>query len=136
MVITSLPVIKNLGFHKFSNDWNKAYFECLEFWQDKDTGYWGPWFKKGNKIIKMPELSTTFHIIRLYYDKNTLRLKDERFDLMYKKKIIETTWRLKNRDYPYGWLEKGYWSTHHNFDIAEIFLYLFDELSNKEKKEV
>jgi hypothetical protein len=136
MVITSLPIIKDLGFHNFSKDWDKNYFQCIEYWQDNKTGYWGPWVKKGNKIIKKPELSTTFHILRLYYDKNNLKLKNKKFDLKYKKKIIKTTWELKNKNYPYGWLEKGYWSTHHNFDVAEIFLYLFDNLSEKEKVKV
>ncbi len=136
LAITALLTIKELGFHKFSKDWDKAYFESLEYWQDNETGYWGPWFKKDNRIIKKPELSTTFHIIRLYYDKNTLELKNKDFDLKYKRRIIETTWKLKNKNYPYGWLEKGHWSTHHTGDIITIFLYLFDELSDQEKYKI
>ena len=136
LAITGLPTIKYLGFHKFSNDWEKAYYECLEMWQDPKTGYWGPWIKKGKKIVKLPELSTTFHILRIYYNKKTLELNNPKYDLKHKKKLIQTTWDIKNKNYPYGWLEKGNWSTHHNFDVAEIFLYLFKEMNSKQIENV
>jgi len=136
LAITGLPTIKDLGFYKFSRDWEKAYYECLEMWQDPKTGYWGPWIKKGNKILKLPELSTTFHILRIYFNKKTLELNNPKYDLKHKNKLIQTTWDIKNKNYPYGWLEKRNWSTHHNFDVAEIFLYLFKEMNSKQKEDV
>lgn len=136
LAITGLPTIKELGFCQFSKDWDDAFFYCLEMWQDPKTGYWGPWIKKGSKITKLPELSNTFHIIRVYYDKETLRLNNPRYDLKHKDKIIETTWKIKNKNYPFGWLENSHWSTHHNFDVAEIFLYLFDGMYLKQKEKV
>jgi len=136
LAITGLPTIKDLDFHPFSKDWERAYFECIEMWQDPKTGYWGPWIKKGKKIVKLPELSTTFHILRIYYNKETLQLNNPKYDLKHKRKLIKTTWEIKNRNYPYGWLEKGNWSTHHNFDVAEIFLYLFKLMDKKGKQKV
>ena len=136
MLITSLPTIKSMGFHRFSKDWDDAFYECLDMWQDKKTGYWGPWFLDGRRIIKKPELSTTFHIIRLYIDKKTLKIKDKKHPLKLKKRIYETTWKLKNKNYPYGWLEKGRWSSHHNWDVAWIFLALFKDLSLDQKYDI
>lgn len=136
LVITGLPSIKKTGFHKFSKDWDDAFYECIEMWQDPKTGYWGPWTKENGKIIKWPQLSITFHMIRIYYDKNTLKLNDPRHDLKHKRKIIQTTWKIKNKYFPYGWLDWGAWSTHHNFDVAEIFLYLFNKMRKEEKEKV
>ena len=136
LAITGLPTVKSYGFHKFSKDWDDAYFSCIEMWQDPKTGYWGPWIKKNKQILKKPELSTTFHILRIYYDKKTLQLKNPNYDLKYKRKLIETTWTIKNKNYPYGWLQKRHWSTHHNFDVAEIFLYLFSNMRKNEKEKV
>ncbi len=133
LVITRLPTIKSYGFHKFGEEWDDVYFECIEMWQDPKTGYWGPWIKKGNKINKKPELSITFHIIRIYYDKKTHQPINKNRKPRYAKKIVETTWNLKNKNFPYGWLEKRNWSTHHNYDVATI-LSIFDKDSSKTKK--
>ncbi|MAG20318.1 hypothetical protein CL618_02695 [archaeon] len=133
LAITGLPNIKKRNFHKFSKEWDKAFYECLELWQDPKTGYWGPWVKKGNKIIKYRGLSTTFHMIGLYFNKKTFKLNNPKYEMKHKKRLIETTWKIKNKDYPWGWLEKGKWSTHHNFDVAEIFSRLLNVVKEKDK---
>ncbi len=136
LAITAIPRIKEMGFHEFSQDWDSAFFECLEYWQDPKTGYWGPWRQKGKTIEKLPSLSTTFHIMWIYFDKTTLSLKDPKYRLKHARKIWKTTWDIKNKDYPFGWLEKRCWSTHHNYDVAEIFLCLFNEMRYDERTEV
>ena len=67
LIFSSLPALKESGFHKFSNDWEDAYWKLIRIWQDKKTGYWGPWVKKRGKLRKLPSLSTTFHIIRMTF---------------------------------------------------------------------
>lgn len=137
----------NLGFvtlksfydqklHKFSKDWLSTYYECINIWQDPKTGYWGPWIKRLDKIKKLPELSITFHILEFFYDPETLALRNKKYYPKYKKKIIKTTWEISNKNYGYGWLERGYWSTHHNFDVAYIFVLLFDIMNQNEKNSV
>ncbi len=136
LAVTGLASIKRFGFYPFSKDWEKIYYNCLEMWQDSKTGYWGSWIKKKNIIKKLPELSTTFHILRLYYNKDTLKLRNPKYDMKHKRKMIETTWKIRNKNYPCGWLEKGHWSTHHNWDVTEILLYLFNEMNFTEKNKV
>lgn len=137
----------NLGFvtlksfydkklHPFSKDWLSTYYSCIDTWQDSRTGYWGPQIKKANITKKLPELSITFHILEFFYNPETLDLINKKYSPKYKKKIIETTWNIRNKNYGYGWLEGGKWSTHHNFDVAYIFVLLFDEMNLKEKNRV
>ena len=82
-----------------------------EHWQNQETGYWGAWYKQANgEIRKTSDLSVTFHIIS--YRHNDLKCIPE---------MIRTTLAFKDLEYPYGWLEEGKKSNHHNYAVARLF---------------
>lgn len=81
-----------------------------ETWQDPDTGYWGTWYRaEGGGLVKTADLSITFHIVS-FREGRVKRWP----------RIVETTLALKGREYPYGWLEDGQMSNHHNYDVARL----------------
>jgi hypothetical protein len=80
--------------------------------RDTDTGYWGEWYKTGDRITKANHLSITFHIISY--------LKGEISDWP---KVIDTTLAIKDKRYPNGWLTHGGYANHHNMDVVVIFRY-------------
>jgi len=80
--------------------------------RNPDTGYWGEWFKSGDRIIKTDRLSVTFHIISY--------LKGEITDWP---KVIDTTLAIKDKRYPNGWLTHSGYSNHHNMDVVVLFRY-------------
>lgn len=86
----------------------------LREWQNPKTGYWGAWYKDKKGITKTDDLSITYHIIAY--------LKRAGVEVKHWGKIFETTLRMKDEQYPCGWLEKGKkYSNHHNYDVAKIF---------------
>ncbi|MGD1019941.1 MAG: hypothetical protein ABSA12_11565 [Verrucomicrobiia bacterium] len=88
----------------------------LDFLMNKarntDTGYWGAWFKSGDRIIKTDRLSITFHIISY--------LKGDITDWP---KVIDTTLAIKDKRYPNGWLSHSGYANHHNMDVVVLFRY-------------
>jgi len=88
----------------------------LDFLMNKarnpETGYWGPWYRKGNQIEKTLGLSLTFHIISY--------LKGDITDWP---KVIDTTLAIKDKLYPHGWLTRHGYSNHHNMDVVVLFRY-------------
>lgn len=78
--------------------------------QDPDTGYWGTWYRaQDGKLVKTADLSITFHIVS-FREGQVKRWPQ----------IVKTTLTLKGREYPYGWLEDGQMSNHHNYDVARL----------------
>ena len=80
--------------------------------RNSETGYWGEWYKTGNRITKADHLSITFHIISY--------LKGEITDWP---KVIETTLAIKDKRYPNGWLSHSGYANHHNMDVVVLFRY-------------
>ena len=80
--------------------------------RDSETGYWGEWYKTGDRITKTDRLSITFHIISY--------LKGEITDWP---KVIETTLAIKDKRYPNGWLSHSGYANHHNMDVVVLFRY-------------
>ncbi|HXU79332.1 MAG TPA: hypothetical protein VN794_22320 [Methylomirabilota bacterium] len=79
-------------------------------WQDPVTGYFGGWYRLGDGTIrKTADLSVTFHIVSYRRD-NIKRLPE----------IARTTLAIKDREYPFGWLEEGRPSNHHNYDVVRL----------------
>jgi hypothetical protein len=88
----------------------------LDFLMNKarnpETGYWGEWYKTGDRITKTDQLSITFHIISY--------LKGAISDWT---KVIDTTLAIKDKRYPNGWLSRQGYSNHHNMDVVVLFRY-------------
>jgi hypothetical protein len=80
--------------------------------RNRDTGYWGEWYKTGERITKTDGLSLTFHIISY--------LKGEVSDWP---KVIDTTLAIKDKRYPNGWLSHRGYANHHNMDVVVLFRY-------------
>ena len=88
-----------------------------EHWQDSETGYWGAWYRDGDRLHKTQDLSITFHI--LSYRGGRVNLLD---------KIAATTFAIRNVKYPYGWDTGGDQNNHHAYDVARIINLTRDHL--------
>ena len=78
-------------------------------WQNTDTGYWGTWYKIGDKIEKTNDLSITFHVVS-YRQDNPPR----------QQKIADTTFSIRHKKYPYGWRDRGRQNNHHAYDVVRL----------------
>ena len=78
-------------------------------WQKPGTGFWGAWYRSGERLVKTDDLSITFHIVR--YRKGQVEHWTE---------IIETTLAMKRGEYPFGWLEDGERNTHNLYDAVAL----------------
>lgn len=80
-------------------------------WQDPESGYWGTWYRAADgSIVRTADLSHTFHVVSF---------RDGRVE--HWPAILNATLALKGREYPYGWLEDGAMSNHHNYDVVRLF---------------
>jgi hypothetical protein len=101
-----------------------VYRDFLRRWQDPQTGYWGAWYRSRGRIYKTVDLSITYHTI-VY-----LRGK-----VPYWPQIIDTTLRIRNDPYPYGWLHDGHLNNHNNYDVARILKYGWSHMSAAQKQQ-
>jgi hypothetical protein len=76
--------------------------QFLDAWQDPVTGYWGAWYRVGDRLYRTTDLSITFHLISYLQG-----------DVQHWPQIIETTFNIANEPYPYGW-RYGLSSNNHN----------------------
>lgn len=82
-------------------------------WQDPKTGFWGCWYRmKDGSIRKTADMSATFHIV--HYRDGKVKHWPE---------IIATTMAMKDLEWPYGRLQEGRMSDHHNYDVVTLFHY-------------
>jgi hypothetical protein len=80
-------------------------------WQDPESGYWGTWYRAaGGEIVRTADLSQTFHLASFRGGR-----------IEHWPAILRTTLAFKDREYPYGWLEDGAMSNHHNYDVVLLF---------------
>jgi hypothetical protein len=94
-------------------------------WQDPRTGFWGTWYRgPDGSIIKTADLSMTFHIVNF-----------RRGDVKHWPEIIRTTLAMKDAEYPYGWLEEGKMSNHHNYDVVTL-LHLGWTFADEDQKQI
>ena len=87
-----------------------SYRRFLDDTQDPISGYWGPWITTNGEVIRASDLSLTFHAIS-YRDGK----------VNYWPKIIETTFAIRDLPYPFGWMHRGHFNNHNNYDVAKIF---------------
>lgn len=91
-------------------------------WQDSATGYWGAWYKVGDRLIKTEDLSITFHIAS-YRDGKVDRLAE----------LVRTTNRIRERAYPYGWQDRGTQNCHHSYDVVRLVRFGWPLMNDKQK---
>jgi hypothetical protein len=87
----------------------QAFSDFFEDWQDPETGFWGPWYRAGYRVLKARDLSFTYHIIA--YRKGDVRRWD---------RILDTLIAIRDQEYPFGWLQQGRLTNHHAYDVARI----------------
>lgn len=108
----------------------ESYMDFLDQTQHPRTGYWGPWYVISGELIKMHDLSYTFHII--HFRKGEI----DRWD-----KVIDTTLEIGRLGltYPYGWRPaevKAKYSNHHNTDVATILQAGYKFAKAKQRREI
>ena len=94
-------------------------------WQDPVTGYWGTWYKTETGVVKTADLSITFHLVS-YRDGK----------VPHWPKILATTLAFKDEEYPYGWLEDGQMTNHHNYDVVTLFRLGWTHATEEQKTQI
>jgi hypothetical protein len=113
---------------EISDDLEIAYLDYLRQVQHPRTGYWGPWYQFDGRLYMLQDVSFTYHII-----------KYRAGEVENWPKIIDTTFRIKDYVYPYGWRPSDApgspkYADHHNYDIASIFQYGWPHMTRDQKK--
>jgi hypothetical protein len=80
-----------------------------EHWQDIETGYWGAMYREQGQLVRTADLSITFHIVS--YRDGQVPFWD---------RIVNTTFDIRERPYPYGWEDQGRQNTHHSYDVVRL----------------
>jgi len=92
-------------------------------WQDPVTGYFGGWYKtEKGEIRKSADISVTFHIASYRRD-----------NLKHIREMMRTTLAFKNQEYPFGWLEEGVPSNHHNYDVVRLCRIGWAEMDSEQR---
>ena len=94
-------------------------------WQDPATGYWGTWYKAKAGVVKTADLSITFHLVNFRDGK-----------VRHWPQILATTLAFKDQEYPYGWLEDGRMSNHHNYDVVTLFRLGWPHATDQHKAQI
>ena len=104
----------------------KAFLTYLdEKWQDPKTGYWGTWYRTKDGLVKTTDLSITFHLAK-YRGGKVNRWPE----------ILRTTLAFKDHEYPFGWLEDGQMTNHHNYDVAALFRMGWPHADARQKQDI
>ena len=98
------------------------YEDFIRRWQDSQTGYWGAWYRVNGRIYKTPDLSMTYHIIAY-----------RNGEVAYWPQIIDTTLRIKDDPYPFGWVHDGHFVNHNNYDVVRILKLGWPHMSPRQK---
>ena len=101
----------------------EAYRRFLDASQDPSTGYWGAWYRVGEKLYKSADLSLTFHMIS--YSNGKVRLWPQ---------IIDTTLAIKSLEYPYGWMKNGSYNHHNNYDVVKILRFGWPHMTEEQRE--
>ena len=101
-----------------------SYLDFLRQTQHPRTGYWGPWYRFGDRLYAVQDLSFTFHVIQ-YRSGNVENWPQ----------IIESTHKIKTLTYPAGWKPRkgGPFNDHNNYDVAAIFAYGWPHMTGDQK---
>jgi hypothetical protein len=100
-----------------------AYRRFVEISQDHSTGYWGAWYRVGDRLYRSADLSITFHSISYLQGK-----------VSNWPQIIDTTLAIKSFEYPYGWMKNGSYAHHNNYDVVKIFRYAWPNMTAEQRE--
>ncbi|WP_144241001.1 hypothetical protein [Fimbriimonas ginsengisoli] len=103
---------------KTIHDW------VVNTWQDPQTGFFGAWYKTPTGLRKTADLSCTFHVAH-YLDGKIGRWPQ----------IVRTVLAMKDLEFPYGWLQEGKMSNHHDLDIVKLFRYGWPFMDARQKEQ-
>ncbi len=98
------------AIYRFHPSLKAIVWAFLRRWQDPETGFFGAWYRDGDRLIKTVDLSMTFHMAS--YTKGAIG---------HWPALIDTLLRIKDRRYPNGWLDEDGMSNHHNYDVVRLF---------------
>jgi hypothetical protein len=104
--------------------WRALFNRFIDTWQDPESGYWGVWYRDGDRVFKTTDLSITYHIVHA-----------RRGDVSHWPELIRTTFALRDQAYPFGWLSDGRWTNHNNYDLARLFDYGWPHMSAAQREE-
>ena len=115
-----------LGFD-ITPELEAIYGDFLGQTQHPRTGYWGPWYRIGGKLLQVQDLSFTFHVIN-YRQGNVANWPT----------IIDTTLDIEPLIYPAGWTpSNGAQRSHHNnYDVVTIFALGWPHMTGDQKTTV
>jgi hypothetical protein len=111
-------------YERLPTRYKTVYGEFLRRWQDPPTGYWGAWYRSKGRIYKTVDLSITYHTIAYLHGQ-----------VAHWPQIIDTTLRIKNDPYPFGWLHEGHFNNHNNYDVARILKYGWSHMSAAQERQ-
>jgi hypothetical protein len=119
-----LETKKDLGF-SITPELEVCYSDYLEQTQHPRTGYWGPWYRFGDQLLPVQDLSMTFHIIS--YRSGVVSNWSQ---------VIESTFEIKDLVYPAGWKPDAQtqYSNHNNFDVLTIFFFGWPHMNAQQKQ--
>src|SRR6266850_704697 len=111
--------------YEFQPGLKQALFDYEDnFWQDPVTGYFGGWYRMTNGVVrKTADLSVTFHIAS-YRRESLKRLRE----------MIGTTLAFRAEEYPFGWLQEGRQSNHHNYDVVRLIRIGWREMNDQQRE--
>jgi hypothetical protein len=101
-----------------------VYVDYLRQTQHPRTGYWGPWYRFGDRLVMVQDLSFTFHVIQ-YRSGNI-----ENWPV-----VIDTTFAIKDLVYPAGWKPNAdtQYSNHNNYDVLTLLFFGWPHMSADQK---
>jgi hypothetical protein len=95
-----------------------------DVWQDPKTGFLGAWYRTPAGLRKTADLSCTFHVVD-YTDGK----------IGHWPEIVRTVLAMRDKEYPYGWMQEGKLSNHHDLDVVTLFRYGWPFMSAAQRKD-
>jgi hypothetical protein len=92
--------------------------------QDPETGFFGAKYRLPDGTIrKTADLSVTFHIVSYRRD-NIQRIPP----------MMSTLIAMRDQEYPFGWLQEGQLSNHHNYDVVRLFRIGWPQMDERQRE--
>ena len=73
---------------------------------------------------KTADLSVTFHIVSYRPD-----------SIQHIPEMIQTLLGMKNEEFPFGWMQEGVFSNHHNYDVVRLLRVGWPVMSEAQRSE-
>jgi hypothetical protein len=110
--------------YRFHPALRSVVWAFLKRWQDPETGFFGAWYRDGDRLIKTVDLSMTFHMASY-----------ATAAIGYWPALLDTLLRVKDQRYPNGWLEDHGMSNHHNYDVVRLFRLGWPQTSEEQRRQ-